>query len=94
MDTIRFTYIGPAGSEGALAQDLRTRGAVSVDYEGSTEKRDLPAAVEFVRVLFEVTGDISLVIAATRWITQRFQGSSVEGVPDDDDGPSEEDSPG
>jgi hypothetical protein len=91
MDTIRFTYIGPAGSEGALAQDLRARGAASVDYEESTEKRDLPAAVEFVRVLFEVTGDISLITAATRWVAKRFPGSSVEGLPDDDGSPSGED---
>jgi hypothetical protein len=98
MDTtIRFTYVGPAGSEGALAKDMRTRG-LSVDYEESTEKTDLPAAVEFVRVLFEVDGDIAIIIASTRFITRRFEGSRVEGLPDndspDDDSPSGEGSPG
>lgn len=91
MDTIRITYEGPAGSEGALAQHLKTAGAASVDYEASTEQRNLPEAVQYVRTVFEVAGDISIVTASARWAMRRFQGSRVEGLPDDD---SEEDSPG
>ena len=92
MDTIRFTYIGPAGSEGALAQELRTQGATSVDYEVSTEKRDLQSTVEFVVAVFTVEGGIKDIIEAVRKITNRFKGSRVEGL--DDDSQSGEDSPG
>ena len=84
IDTIRFTYIGPAGSEGALAQDLRNRG-FSVDYEEPTEQRQLPTAVEHVPVLFSVTGPmLPGIIAGVRRITKRFKGSRVEGLPDED----------
>jgi hypothetical protein len=84
MDTIRFTYLGPAGSEGALAQDLRNRG-FSVDYEESTEQRDLPLAVEYIPVLFSVTGPmLPGIIAGVRRITKRFKGSRVEGLPEED----------
>ncbi len=84
METIRFTYEGPAGSEGAFAQELKTLGVASVDYEPSTEQRNLPEAVEFVRTVFEVGGDASLLFTvgqAVRKITQRFKGSSVTGLP-------------
>jgi hypothetical protein len=86
MDALRFTYVGPAGSEGALAEELRAQGAATVNYEASPEQRDLPAA-EFVRVLFEVGGDASLIATVTtaaRRITERFDDSHVEGLPCDD----------
>jgi hypothetical protein len=86
MDALRFTYVGPAGSEGALAEELEAQGAASVNYEASPEQGDLPA-VEFVRVLFEIGGDASLIAAvatAARRITERFNDSHVEGLPCDD----------
>ncbi|GAS86953.1 hypothetical protein [Mycolicibacterium brisbanense] len=84
MESFRFTYEGPAGTEGALAQELKTQGVTSVDYEPSTEQRNLPEAVEIVRTVFEVGGDASLIITvgqAVRKITKRFRGSSVTGLP-------------
>jgi hypothetical protein len=84
MDTIRFTYVGPAGSAGALAQDLRNRG-FSVDYEEPIEQKQLPPAVEYIPVLFSVTGPmLPGVIAGVRRITKRFKGSHVEGLPTED----------
>jgi hypothetical protein len=103
MESFRFTYEGPAGTEGALAQELKTRGVTSVDYEPSPEQRNLPEAVEFVRTVFEVGGDVSLAVTvgqAVRKITKRFRGSSATGLPpaaassaEDDDDKTEEDSP-
>lgn len=84
MESFRFTYEGPTGTEGALAHELKTQGVTSVDYEPSTEQRNLPEAVGFVRTVFEVGGDISLAVTvgqAVRKITKRFKGSRVTDLP-------------
>lgn len=81
MDTTRFTYIGPPAYAGALAQELESHG-LSADYQPPFETKDAATAMAAVAVVFAVTGPIKDVLAGVRAFTARFQGTRVEGLPD------------
>ena len=84
-ETTSFAYVGPGPGAPLLAQMLR-RDGLEVEYEPPIEKRDAGAALEAVRVLFEVVGDAALVRTVVRSLMQRRPGQfRVEGLPDDDD---------
>jgi len=83
MDVTRFTYIGAPAYAGALAQELEAQG-LSVDYQPPMETKDFASAMSVVAVLFAATGPIQDIVSSVHAFTNRFAGTRVEGLPDDE----------
>lgn len=80
MTTTQFTYVGPPAYASALAQELDTQG-LSADYAPPYETKDLATAMAAVSVVFSVTGSVPDIVSCVRAFTSRFEGTSVQGLP-------------
>jgi hypothetical protein len=83
MDSIRFTYIGPPAYASALAQELEGLG-LTTEYEPPFETKDLATGMAAVAVVFSVTGPLSDVFAGVKAFRSRFQGTQIEGLPEEE----------
>ncbi len=83
MNVTRFTYIGAPAYAGALAQELEAQG-LTVDYQPPMETKDFASAMSVVAVLFAATGPIQDIVSSVHTFTNRFVGTRVEGLPDDE----------
>lgn len=86
MNVTRFTYIGPPAYASALAQEMEAKD-LSVDYQPPMETKDLATAMSAVAVVFAATGPIKEIVSSVRAFKERFAGTCVEGLPEDE-GPS------
>ncbi len=80
MTSTRFTYVGPPAYASALAQALEDQG-LSADYEPPYETKDPATAMAAASVVFSVTGSLPDIVSCVRTFTSRFEGTSVQGLP-------------
>lgn len=81
-ETLHLTYVGPPAYAGALAQALEAEG-LKAEYEPPFETKDLDTVLNFVAVVFAVTGPARDIIASARKFTARHKGSKIEGLPEE-----------
>lgn len=90
-DPVRFTYVGPAPGASLLAQRLEAEG-LTVIYQRPShtfERRDAGAALEIVRLVFEVAEGalvVGSVAQVVRKVANRYRDRfNVQGLPDEQD---------
>ena len=82
-ETHRVTYVGPARSVGALAQELSAQGLV-VHYDPPRETKDLMSVAEHVAVVMSITGSVTDIAALARDFLLRNSGTKIVGLPVDE----------
>ncbi len=71
-------------AERGLVDSRAEAQGLSVDYQPPTETKDFASAMSVVAVLFAATGPIQDIVSSVHAFTNRFAGTRVEGLPDDE----------